>query len=1156
MTSDRIDPGEAFAAVDSVALIRSLPDPVLLLAADDRYTIVEASDSYLSATMSTRAGLVGRPLFEAFPDDDPRSDGVRNLRASLDAVVAEGRRDDMPVQRYPVPRSVDAGGGFEERFWLPVNVPVHDRTGSVTHVLHRVTDVTDVVRQETSHARSSELLGIVERIARVGGWYADLLTGELTWSDMVREIHEVDADFEPDLEHGLEFYAPGSQALIRSRFEAAAVRGQRFDEDLVIISRTGRHIPVRALGEAVRDADGQIIAVQGAFQDLTAVRELEAALTASQGRFRQLAEALNVVVWTSDAQGAVDYANRAFWDLIGLEPAQIDLPSGEWVNCLHPDDVPTAVQTWADSVSAGAPYSLHFRIRRHDGLYRMHSVSGTPIRDVDGRIVRWYGTAIDVDEALVESERARHLAEELSLTIQSMTEGFFALDSQWTFLLVNPAAATLLQRRPEDLIGRNMWAEFPEGRDTIAWERYHEALASGLPQRFELDYAPLDIELEITAYPRGERLVVFLRDVTEARRSRRQLVESEARFRAVAHTTTDAVWDWDLVQGRVWWSGGVEALLGVAPDQMPTAGPSWVSFLHPDDAHAVLDSLHAAIDSGPDDWQREYRVVRTDGAIVPVLDRGRVIRADDGTPVRMVGGIVDLSERYASQERIAEQARLLDEANDAIIVRSLDHRVRYWNAGAERLYGWSRHEALGRDVRTLIYTEGSVASFEAGTSATLSVGHWTGRLDQRARDGRVIPVQTHWTHVQDVFGVSSAILAINRDISEELALQMQLERIQRLEVLGQLTGGVAHDFNNLLTVIMGAADLLGDRLPPATPERELVATVERAAQRGADLTQRLLLFARRQPLKAHPRNVNDVVDGVRALMAQSIGENIRIDYRLDPSVAGVVVDQAQLEACLMNLAVNARDAMPDGGRITIETANVHLDGDRVDLGIDAPAGPYVVVSVTDSGVGMEPEVRDRAFEPFFTTKAPGMGTGLGLSMAYGFVKQSGGHLTLYSEPGRGTTVRMYFPATSRPPERDVPRVETVRRGGGQHILVVEDNDLVRANVVEQLLSLNYRVSAVGSAAEALTLAADGADIEAVFTDVVMPGMDGLELAARLRDRSPGVPVLFTSGYTEHAIVDADIPEGSIALLSKPYSRRDLARALEDLLDSNAGSERR
>jgi PAS domain S-box-containing protein len=390
------------------------------------------------------------------------------------------------------------------------------------------------------------------------------------------------------------------------------------------------------------------------------------------------------------------------------------------------------------------------------------------------------------------------------------------------------------------------------------------------------------------------------------------------------------------------------------------------------------------------------------------------------------------------------------------------------------------------------------------------------------------------------------------DIDERRQLEQQLRQAQKMEAIGQLTGGIAHDFNNLLTVIIGYTEMLSAAPNLDEARRHQIQTIDQAASRASDLTRRLLAFGRRQPLEPRKVEMNRLAANMEAMLQRTLGESIEIECVLAGGLWPCFADPAQIEAAILNLAVNARDAMPNGGKLTIETANTRLSEDYAVANADVEPGQYVMLAVTDTGTGMTPEVQARAFEPFFTTKEVGKGTGLGLSMIYGFVKQSGGHIKIYSEIGHGTVVKMYLPRALSEAEQAaaVPQSDTAAQPRGQEtILVVEDDGMVREYVVGLLQSLGYTVVEAANGPDAIAALEKAPKVDLLFTDIVMPGgLSGRELADEVHRRWPGIKILFTSGYTENAVVHHGRLDPGVHLLPKPFGKRALAVKIRTILD--------
>ena len=791
------------------SLFESAPGSYLVLTPRD-YEIVAISEAYLQATGSTRQQLAGRRLFDVFfPDHPTRPDAAARLRASLERVEREGRADVMGVEFFPVPQSAERGGGVEDRYFSIVHAPVSGPDGRVAYIIHRVEDVTDylvsmsdssegrrqlaartdlmeadiVLRsRELDEARrqleeNQALLRMASDLAQLGAWSVELPDFRMSWSDEVYEIHGVPPGTPLEVSRGIEFYAPEYRKAITTAFTACVEHGRPYDLELQIINTAGRRVWVRAIGEAVRDAAGRIVRVQGAFQDISG---------------RKAAEA-----------------------------------------------------------------------------------------------------------------RESQLQDRLAAMLERIGEGFIALDRDWMLTYVNAEAERIVQRKRGELLGQSLWQAFPEAVGSVFEAEYRRAVRDGVAVNFEEYFAPLGIWVEVRAYPSEEGLAIYFRDVTRERK--------------------------------------------------------------------------------------------------------------------------------------------------------LEHHV---------------------------------------------------------------------------------------------------QQSQRLEAVGQLTGGVAHDFNNLLTVILGNAELMAEKLGKDTPLGGLAMQVSTAAQRGARLTAALLAFARRQALEPVAVDVNELLRGMHDMLRRTLGEDIDIEFQTTTGIPPAMVDPAQFESAILNLCLNARDAMPEGGRLTIETGLRELDEDYVDSRIGVVPGEYIMVAVSDTGCGIPVEHLPRLFEPFFTTKARGKGTGLGLPMVYGFVRQSGGQVNVYSEVGEGTTFRLYLPQALG--AEVAQRAETQRTspaGGAEKILLVEDDEMVRMYAEDLLGGLGYAVTTAASGPEAVSLLEQGAKFDLLFTDVVMPGgMNGRELAERAAILQPGLRVLYTSGYTENAIVHHGRLDAGVDLLSKPYRRAELAARVREILDRPASGE--
>jgi len=519
-------------------------------------------------------------------------------------------------------------------------------------------------------------------------------------------------------------------------------------------------------------------------------------------------------------------------------------------------------------------------------------------------------------------------------------------------------------------------------------------------------------------------------------------------------------------------------------------------------------------------------------------------------------GEIKASEARA-QKRARDMESLFQASPYGIIALDRATNVMWWNPAAERIFGYPATDVIGRPHP--VVPEQEERHFRSHFERALSGEKLRNiRGVRRTKDGRKIEVEFSSAPLIDPGGNALGVVYVVNDITERVQLERQFLQAQKMEMVGQLTGGIAHDFNNLLGVLVGNLDLARERLAADPEALDLVDTALDAGLRGAELNKRLLAFARQQALSPEIVDVNASLAGMAGLLKRSLGERVEIRLDCAAGVWPVRVDPVQLETAIVNLAVNARDAMPTGGILALETRNVTLDADYAARYVETNPGDYAMVIVSDTGTGMTPEVLARVFEPFFTTKPVGKGTGLGLSMVYGFIKQSGGHVNVYSEPGRGTSIRLYLPrAASGEARGEAPGAGESggQQGRNELVLVVEDNPDMRRIAVRQIKDLGYRVEEAENADRAKVLLDEGLKPDLMFVDVVMPGaMDGIEFAEEVAARRPGIRVLLTSGFTERATVEARKRDGRalpFALLGKPYRKDELARAVRAALDNGA-----
>ena len=931
------------------------------------------------------------------------------------------------------------------------------------------------------------------------------------------------------------------------------------------------------LGGAALDADTRLLLDQLALllgallerqRQQEQVRQLEQRLSLEQGLLASVLQQapLGISITEAGSEKAVMLNDRVKV-LLGKCPHGETLEERyQAVGALHANGQPYAVDDYPTvrvlrSGQAVPPELM--RYRRPDGSVRLLEVSSAPVRSASGEVIASVTLFDDVQQRVDAENALREHSTRLASLINQAAVGICQTDAHGRLLLANRRYCELLGRNEVGVLEQSLQAQtHPDDRPAL--EHSLQVLRQRgesfkLDQRFarpdgsvvwvSLHGSPLQSEV---GQPLSVSLVVI--DLTQRKQAEAALQLSNQRFR-------NAV---EAVQGVVWTTNAQGHLLGEQPAWSALTGQryaqyqqdGWADAVHPDDAPRTLRRWRLAVQQQLD-FHDEHRLRCRDGQWRTFSVRALPVR-QNGVVCEWVGVHTDVSEIRMAEHRLRRLAELLEQrVHERTVERDRMWRVaddllgviqgQRWlsrNPAWNRALGWDDEELRHQPPTGLEHPEDPpvfprLAALRQGEA----LSDLPGRL--RTRDG-------HWRHMlwKATADHDGRIYVFGRDITTEheasLALQnaeAALRQAQKMEAIGHLTGGIAHDFNNLLTGISGSLELLRRRLDQGRHDnlQRYLDTAEQSATRAAALTHRLLAFARRQTLDPRPVDVNDLILSLEELFQRTLGERISLSTRLAPGLPAARTDTNQLENALLNLVINARDAMPEGGRLALETALDHLD--ELAAEHELPAGDYVRLTIADTGSGMPAEVVDRAFDPFFTTKPIGQGTGLGLSMLYGFIKQSGGHVSLESAPGAGTRVNLWLPcapAETRAPDQ-LPQA-AIAQSRGERLLLVEDDASVRLLLREMLSELGYRVRTAASASAALALLDGERRYDLLITDVGLPDLDGGELAARLRERWPRLPVLFVSGHAERAT-----PNGELSL-AKPFQIDTLARRLRQLLD--------
>jgi two-component system, cell cycle sensor histidine kinase and response regulator CckA len=871
--------------------------------------------------------------------------------------------------------------------------------------------------------------------------------------------------------------------------------------------------------------------------------------------FRTLGDLAPGFFWLTDPAGGILYANRAWEEYTGSSAD--DVSTAGWTQFTHPDELPTVQEKWAHGVELGEPFQMEFRYRRHDGVYRWMLAQLSPYGGSDDQIQAWAGTAVDVDDLKKAEVALRRQEQDLSDFFESATIGLHWVALDGTILRANQAELDLLGYRREEYVGRNI-AEFHEGGEAIddilrrlgAGEVLHE-----YPARLRCkDGSIKHVLIDSSGYfDNGEFIHTrcFTRDVT----SQRSAEETTARLAAIVASSSDAIIGKTLDGIVTSWNAAAERIFGYTAAEI--VGKS-IFTLIPEELHDAERVLLGRLSRGERVDFFETVRIRKDGQQVDIALSVSPIRDGHGEMVGAASIKRDITERKQAAEALSQSQERLHLAVKAARLGTWQWNIATnaltWDKELHQLYGIEAGQEVTRYEQFMERVHQDDRAFISAAVQQALQG--SGSIDYQFRivhpDGSARWLADQGRVVRDEDGKPIYVTGVCLDITERKQMEERLLQSQRMDSVGQLAGGIAHEANNMMSVVLGCADYVLQRTDLPEPVREDVDQIWRAAKRTAGITQQLLAFSRRQVLQPQVLDLNGTVRDLEAILSRTLGETRGLRMHLSPNVGSVRADPGQLEQVLINLTLNARDAMQEGGTLTIETMKVVLDeayATRKSVATLRP-GEYAALILSDTGHGMDRATLGRIFEPFFTTKGVGQGTGLGLSTVYGIVKQSGGFIWVYSEPGQGSTFKVYLPAVTAALEPAFPRAAAPGARADELVLVAEDEEMVRGIMARTLRDCGYAVLEAGNGMEALRMvAAREGRVSLIIADVVMPGLGGREMAARLAERWPDVPILFTSGYTGMDVVRRGLLDEGDEFLQKPLAPEALARKVREMVDA-------
>ena len=870
--------------------------------------------------------------------------------------------------------------------------------------------------------------------------------------------------------------------------------------------------------------------------------------------YRAIGEAAPGFLWVVDGTGRFIYVNRTWEEYTGSSLEELNAQGWEQFN--HPAELAQVQTLWQEAAERGEQFEMDLRYRRRDGTYRWMLARVAPLRGPAG-IEGWVGTSVDIHDLKQAQEELRAREEELKDFLENASVAIHWASPDGTILRANQAELDLLGYRVDEYVGRNIrefYADPAVIKEILTRLGRGEVLHDYPATLRGKDGSVRDVLIDSSVYFRDGQFVhtrCFTRDVT----AQRAAEQGTQRLAAIVAFSADAIVGKTLEGVVTNWNAAAERIFGYPAEEM--IGSS-IFRLIPEELHAAEHSLLDRIKNG--EWVQlsETERICRDGRRIWISLSVSPIRDAQGRVVGASSIKRDVTDRKEAQAALAQSRERLQLALSAARMGTWHYDLSTgelnWDDNLKQLYGLDHQTSVQtrEDFLQRVHQEDR-AFVQDSLARALAAGGLECEFRIVPPDGKVRWVAEQGRVVRDAAAATPLYMTgVCMDVTERKVMEERLRQAQRMDSVGQLAGGIAHEANNMMSVILGCADYVLQRSDLPDPVRQDVDQIWRAAKRTAGVTQQLLAFSRRQMLQPQVLDLNATVRDLEPILARALGESRAVRMHLSPTLGSIRADPGQLEQVLLNLTLNARDAMGEGGRLTIETMNVVLDqtyaaAKPVET---LQPGEYAALVVTDTGHGMDQATLSRVFEPFFTTKPVGQGTGLGLSTVYGIVKQSGGFIWVYSEPGLGTTFKLYFPIVT-PMASLASESEPAPAGRSEEVvLIAEDEPMVRSIMARTLRECGYTVLEAADGQEALELLeTETRPVSLIVADVVMPDMGGQVMAARVAEQWPGVPVLFTSGYTGLDVVSRGLMEPGREFLQKPLAPETLARKVRDMVDA-------
>ncbi|MGO9571370.1 MAG: PAS domain S-box protein [Desulfomonilaceae bacterium] len=1047
--------------------------------------------------------------------------------------------------------------GSEIRRYHLVSSPIRDSEGRVQYVIELTEDITERKRVEEALQDSEERLRLTLEATHIGIWDWDVKSDQWFGSP----IYYTMLGYEPntgsaDRREWLERVHPDDRACVNEKIQDVLTRDfkeYQYEARLRHADGTYRWQHVQGVG-IQRAVDGKVTRMLGIRMDITERKRAEEALRASEEKYRTLFEESFDGLFITSPGGKILDMNKKGVEMLGYETKEeilrLDLERDVYA---HSPDRKRILAM----VNAQGTTEYEVVVKKKSGEEMATHCALTPVKDERRVITTYRGIIRDI----TERKKGEEALQEASLYNRSLIEAsldpLVTISAEGKITDVNTATEQATGYSRQDLIGTDFADYFTDPEKAGAG--YQEAFKVGSVRDYELEIrhrrgglTPVMYNASVYCDRFGKVAGLFAaaRNITKQKGAEQALQHSEEQYRAVFHNAGIGIKVVSKDRRIHRANPALLKILGYSEIEFLELTP--VDITHPDDRELTNQYLDAILGDGPDSLRLGKRYLRKDGSVIWGDVSISAMRDAHGNRITALEVIADITDKAKSQIALQESEkrmrRIVDFSPVGIRITQ-DGRHVYANRALARMFGYeSQEEILGLPAEVLFVPESQaliqqrVADRIAGKTIP---PHY--EATGMTRRGRTIALETWGTEI-DYLGKKSW-LAFIIDISEAKSLRAQLLQAQKMEAVGTLAGGIAHDFNNILQVVLGFSEILLMDKKEGDWEHEDIQKILSAARKGADLVKGLLAFSRKAEINPKPLNLNQVIHQAEAILARTIPKTIKIDVMLKERLSAISADPFQIEQILLNLAINARDAMPEGGRLTFETSNVSLDERYSREHLGAEPGDYVLLAVSDTGEGMSKQTLEHIFEPFFSTKPPGEGTGLGLAMVYGIVKQQSGLITCYSEPGAGTTFKLYFPVIEM---KDDPRVreEVVRfPGGTETVLLVDDEDLVRELAKRILSRAGYTVLTATNGRQALQVYnKERKRISLVLLDLIMPEMDGKQCLRELLKINPGARVLVASGHSANGPTKEAVEGGALGLVSKPFDMGQLLQTVRKVLD--------